>query len=100
MEFDTSNSWLEHMMYNEFGDRFMFFHRWNEGGRDHISHNLVRLGMTDRKVVILLYIVSLIGGVIALMLSFYNSQGLTLFAIYVLIATALGIYLSLKAQND
>jgi len=34
-EFDTCNNWLEHMMYNSSGDRFMFFHRWHEGGVDH-----------------------------------------------------------------
>ncbi|CAG8998570.1 MAG: hypothetical protein CENE_00521 [Candidatus Celerinatantimonas neptuna] len=34
-EFDVSNSWLEHIMYNPSGDRFMFFHRWSEAGVDH-----------------------------------------------------------------
>lgn len=34
-EFETSNNWLEHMMYNSSGDRFMFFHRWHENGVDH-----------------------------------------------------------------
>jgi hypothetical protein len=27
-EFDTSYHWLEHMMYNPSGERFIFFHRW------------------------------------------------------------------------
>jgi hypothetical protein len=34
-EFETSNNWLEHMMYNPSGNRFMFFHRWHESGVDH-----------------------------------------------------------------
>ena len=31
----SSNNWLEHMMYNPIGDRFMFFHRWHNDGIDH-----------------------------------------------------------------
>ena len=34
-EFDICNNWLEHMMYNPSGDRFMFVHRWHENGVDH-----------------------------------------------------------------
>ena len=33
-EFDSCNNWLEHMMYNPSGDRFMFFHRWSKDGVD------------------------------------------------------------------
>ena len=33
---DSSNHWLEHIMYNPKGDRFSFFHRW-EGKNDHGS---------------------------------------------------------------
>jgi hypothetical protein len=32
-EFEQHNSWLEHMMYNPSGSRFMFFHRWDKDGR-------------------------------------------------------------------
>ncbi|MBW1668515.1 MAG: hypothetical protein JRJ66_10765 [Deltaproteobacteria bacterium] len=31
----SSNNWLEHMMYNPSGDRFMFFHRWHKDNIDH-----------------------------------------------------------------
>ena len=34
-EFETCNNWLEHMMYNPSGDRFMFFHRWNKDNIDY-----------------------------------------------------------------
>ena len=33
-EFDGCNNWLEHMMYNPSGSRFMFFHRWDKDGID------------------------------------------------------------------
>lgn len=31
----SSNNWLEHMMYNPIGDRFMFFNRWHKDDVDH-----------------------------------------------------------------
>ena len=31
----SSNNWLEHMMYNPTGSRFMFFHRWQSENIDH-----------------------------------------------------------------
>lgn len=31
----SCNNWLEHMIYNSIGDRFMFFHRWHKDGVDH-----------------------------------------------------------------
>ena len=34
-EFETCNNWLEHMMYNPSGDRFMFFHRWDKDNVDY-----------------------------------------------------------------
>ena len=33
-EFEYCNNWLEYMMYNPNGDRFMFFHRWAKDGVD------------------------------------------------------------------
>jgi len=33
-EFEKCNNWLEHMMYNPSGNRFMFFHRWHKE-KDH-----------------------------------------------------------------
>lgn len=33
-EFEFCNNWLEHLMYNPSGERFMFFHRWHQGGVD------------------------------------------------------------------
>lgn len=43
--------------------------RIDQGGRDHTSHRLVALGLSEKKAVILLYIISLIWG--GLCLSFY-----------------------------
>lgn len=43
--------------------------RIDQGGRDHTSHRLVALGLSEKKAVLLLYVISLIWG--ALCLSFY-----------------------------
>ncbi|MBK6799483.1 MAG: hypothetical protein IPG76_22600 [Acidobacteria bacterium] len=37
----------------------------SQGGRDHTSHRLVALGMSERRAVILLYLVAIIAGIIA-----------------------------------
>ncbi|MGH1406884.1 MAG: hypothetical protein ACRBBJ_10040 [Rhodomicrobiaceae bacterium] len=37
-EFKESNNWLEHLMYNSNGSRFLFFHRWS---KDEIDHSRV-----------------------------------------------------------
>lgn len=48
-EFDICNNWLEHLMYNPSGDRFMFFHRWNlnlvDVSRVYIANSIDGLGM-------------------------------------------------------
>ncbi|CAN2049934.1 conserved hypothetical protein [Candidatus Magnetomoraceae bacterium gMMP-1] len=33
-EFDSCDNWLEHLMYNTSGNRFMFFHRWHKDNID------------------------------------------------------------------
>lgn len=42
------------------------------GGRDHISHRLVSLGMWERRAVVMLYGVSVISGRIACLLYIYG----------------------------
>lgn len=43
-----------------------------EGGRDHISHRMVVLGLSERKTVIVLYVVSLFFGAISVLSMFVN----------------------------
>lgn len=43
-----------------------------EGGKDHTSHRLVTLGMSQRKTVLLLYAISIISGLIALLYTRLN----------------------------
>ena len=57
-----------------------------EGGKDHTSHHLVAIGLSQRKTVILLYAISIIFGLIAILYSKIN-------ALVISIAAFLGIAL-------
>jgi len=46
-EFEYCNNWLEHMMYNPNGDRFMFMHRWEKNGVDY-TRNYVADSVTGK----------------------------------------------------
>lgn len=66
-----------------------------EGGRDHASHRLVSLGLSERKAVVLLYVLSLLFGLIALL--YYRVDVLIVSVLAVLILIVLlffGIFLS------
>jgi UDP-GlcNAc:undecaprenyl-phosphate GlcNAc-1-phosphate transferase len=40
----------------------------SQGGRDHTSHRLVALGMSDRRAVLILYLISIISGSVAILI--------------------------------
>lgn len=64
------------------------------GGRDHLSHRLVMLGLTERGAVLTLYALALAGGVVALVMPRLSSvwSG-SLAALYVASVAATAIYL-------
>jgi UDP-GlcNAc:undecaprenyl-phosphate/decaprenyl-phosphate GlcNAc-1-phosphate transferase len=64
------------------------------GGRDHVSHRLVGLGLTERQVAFLLYGFAVAGGVVALLLTVADSSaGLWLGAVFLLGMLVLAAYL-------
>lgn len=66
----------------------------SEGGRDHTSHRLVALGMTERRAVLLLYLFAAASGVLALMVKRLDSDVLLLLIPgFALVALFLGLYL-------
>lgn len=67
----------------------------SQGGRDHSSHRLVFLGLSESKAVLTLYGVSLLFGVVALLFQFTEPR--LFYALFLLMAVALtvfGVYLA------
>jgi UDP-GlcNAc:undecaprenyl-phosphate GlcNAc-1-phosphate transferase len=66
----------------------------SQGGRDHVSHRLVILGLSERKAVPLLYLLSIVTGVIAIFLPYFNIYVISVIGVLVLIwLFYLGVFL-------
>jgi UDP-GlcNAc:undecaprenyl-phosphate/decaprenyl-phosphate GlcNAc-1-phosphate transferase len=65
----------------------------SEGGQDHASHRLVRLGLSEPRAVLLLYVLATFGGLIAVLMVKNPSQSLPLFGLFVLVLILSGVYL-------
>ena len=64
------------------------------GGRDHLSHRLVALGIDERRAVIALYILAAAGGFIALTLQHADpGYAAILIALYIILLAGIGIVL-------
>jgi UDP-GlcNAc:undecaprenyl-phosphate/decaprenyl-phosphate GlcNAc-1-phosphate transferase len=67
----------------------------SQGGRDHASHRLVALGVSERRAVLILYALAAASGVLALMLRLLSAQFIWLLVPgFVLMITFVGLYLS------
>jgi UDP-GlcNAc:undecaprenyl-phosphate GlcNAc-1-phosphate transferase len=66
----------------------------SRGGRDHTSHRLVALGMSERQAVMLLYAFAIISGALALMVRLLNTHVLLLLVpSFALASLFVGLYL-------
>jgi UDP-GlcNAc:undecaprenyl-phosphate GlcNAc-1-phosphate transferase len=64
------------------------------GGRDHLSHRLVALGIDERRAVVALYLLAAVGGLIALTLQHADlGYAAILVGLYVILLAGLGIVL-------
>ncbi|MBS1797551.1 MAG: glycosyl transferase [Acidobacteria bacterium] len=67
----------------------------SQGGRDHTSHRLVALGLSERTAVLMLYGFALLAGILALFVrELDTSQSLALIAVFTVILTIIGVYLA------
>ncbi|HEX7529883.1 MAG TPA: MraY family glycosyltransferase [Pyrinomonadaceae bacterium] len=67
----------------------------SQGGRDHTSHRLVALGMSERRAVWMLYGLAGLSGFLAIMVRQLNADvSLALLAGFTLVLTLLGVYLA------
>jgi UDP-GlcNAc:undecaprenyl-phosphate GlcNAc-1-phosphate transferase len=65
------------------------------GGRDHTSHRLVALGLSERSAVLMLYGFAILAGAISLsIMSLPVTQGVALIAFFSLVLVLVGVYLA------
>ncbi len=74
--------------------RKLFRRPISQGGRDHSSHRMVAIGLSERKAVLVLYVFAVISGVIALGLNYLSvGTALVLIVLYLLFVMFFWIYL-------
>lgn len=67
----------------------------SQGGRDHTSHRLVALGLSERAAVLMLYGFALLAGVLSLLVrELQTTQSLALIALFTIVLTIVGVYLA------
>ncbi len=67
----------------------------SQGGRDHTSHRLVALGLSERSAVLLLYGLATFAGSISLLVRELPSiQSIAIITLFTLVLTLIGVYLS------
>ena len=66
-----------------------------QGGRDHTSHRLVALGLSERNAVLMLYLFAICAGAISLAIArLETTQSLALIAAFIVVLSLIGVYLS------
>ncbi|MBX3293463.1 MAG: glycosyl transferase [Acidobacteria bacterium] len=67
----------------------------SQGGRDHTSHRLVALGLTERNAVLMLYAFAVIAGALALFVGQIGRlRGLAMIGAFSVVLVIIGVYLS------
>ncbi len=67
----------------------------SQGGRDHTSHRIVALGLSERSAVLMLYGFAIAaGGLSVLIVRLETTQSLALIAIFSIVLVIIGVYLS------
>lgn len=75
--------------------RKMWGRKASQGGRDHTSHRLVALGLSERSAVLMLYAFAVSAGVLSLLVSqLQATQSLALILFFTIILAIVGVYLS------
>jgi UDP-GlcNAc:undecaprenyl-phosphate/decaprenyl-phosphate GlcNAc-1-phosphate transferase len=67
----------------------------SQGGRDHTSHRLVALGLSERNAVLLLYGLALLAGLISILVrELQPVQSIAVILLFTVVLTLIGVYLS------
>lgn len=66
----------------------------SQGGRDHTSHRLVALGLSERAAVLMLYGFAILAGILSLLVRELEiTQSIALIALFIIVLTIIGVYL-------
>jgi UDP-GlcNAc:undecaprenyl-phosphate GlcNAc-1-phosphate transferase len=75
--------------------RKMWGRKASQGGRDHTSHRLVALGLSERAAVLMLYAFAVVAGTLSLLVSqLALTQSFAIISVFIIILTIVGVYLS------
>ncbi len=75
--------------------RKMWGRKASQGGRDHTSHRLVALGLSERSAVFMIYGFAVAAGALSLMVgTLETTQSLALIVAFTIVLTMVGVYLS------
>lgn len=67
----------------------------SQGGRDHTSHRLVALGLSERSAVLMLWALAIVAGTLSLLLGQIGPfKGFALIALFIIALVIIGVYLS------
>lgn len=82
--------------------RKMWGRKASQGGRDHTSHRLVALGLSERSAVLMIYAFAIVAGLLSQMVSQLRvTQSLALIVFFTIVLTIVGVYLSkVKVYED
>ena len=73
----------------------------SQGGRDHTSHRLVALGLSERSAVWMLYAFAVAAGFLAWLVSrLRDTQSFALIALFIIVLVIIGVYLSKVKAYD
>jgi len=82
--------------------RWFFGRRASQGGRDHTSHRLVAIGLSERRAVALLWLLAAIGGALGIGLDYFSHAWSAVAALAFVLAMALfAVYLArIRMYNE
>jgi UDP-GlcNAc:undecaprenyl-phosphate GlcNAc-1-phosphate transferase len=75
--------------------RKMWGRKASQGGRDHTSHRLVALGLTERRAVLMLYAFAIVAGALSLLVGHITpAKSFLVIGLFITVLVILGVYLS------
>lgn len=81
-------------------NRILSAKKIHEGGCDHTSHRLVRLGFSEPRAVLILYFVGLLGALFTCVVHHHTQLAIPVFGAFALLLVCFGVYLTHVAVEE